>query len=1207
LDGSFGKEAGPAIKSIVALDPFGKNVGFGNDDIITINFLEATNEPAETTKADLDNLFTFSQSLGADYTGTWLDPTRLEITITDTTGNGLPAEPINVFRVTVKESGNLKDKDETSRASVSESSPLEGNFGIKLGPTITAIIARDPDSADAIFSAGDTITVLFSEATNQTIFDPNNPAINKTSIDALLSFSQSDKVASLGADYSAIWINPFTLRITISDASGATPPAVGVLKISVEADGKLSNAAETSDISTSESPVLIGNFGKKAGPAIKSVVGDDPGETPDSVYSKDDTITIRFIEPTNQPKNKASGLTRADLDQIFTYTQNIGDDYTGEWLDSMTVRITIKDATTDRPPQIGEMRVIVKESANLKSATGASLASVAVSPTLTGGFGKFTEIIPILLGGTGTTTLPSGITTSLTLPTGQNNTLTMKRTELTTSLPGSLITSILGSVVDITPDQNTTPCSGNQTCPIEFIFNIVDAQAINVNPFDVKILHDKDNDGNFDDDGEVVDDTIITQLDENTFKATSDISSFSRFGIGKRSAAAAAPGPSAGPGPGPTAGPGAGVGVGPGAPGASGFGVILFSPLKIHEISYDVCSENMVAILVANDDAVIPTVTLQTTRSGTIEAVLATEQPFEERNRFTTIDKYLFLAPLDPKETFFMVQAKAVNNDKINAVNIAVKITECQEVIIFDEIPEEFEGIDFSAPRIFDVKIQIDNGTPQSAISPEVTYLDEQELTVSAIVNSQVPLRRAELRYVTTGQSEDDYIAFLMNITPLEGVDTNGTAVKISATIPPMFMAAPGIEYWMHVFDDDLDQVISQHYTMGVKPTYDVDSSIELDIQSSKPEGSTMRPSAYVINRVEGPTFGTVSLLVDGKVVSSTTKLFGAGQTQVTLEWVIPKEGQHMMYSIQAKLDLYGTSVTTEKASVSSFMKTQIISISEMQNILPITDQAGNTVAQPALLYASDPAHDNLRFRVIGDEGFCFISATDECAVKESTMGNRGGIQSVEHNGIIYRVAYSGVDSPLERFSITSVDQVGTNWNITLESVDDFIPQAYAVEDIHLKVKYRTTSDLITVRSESIAVDDGMGSKGTDNTLSLTESIAIDDGTGSKGTDVGRSLTESVNATSVESVINATSVEPVNATSIESVAIDDGTGSIGTGSDYSLTESVAVSDGMVSTISGTNRILTESVAVSDGTVSAIGTSSPTCQSLFCIIWSGLIP
>ncbi|MCH7647378.1 MAG: hypothetical protein IIA83_02060, partial [Thaumarchaeota archaeon] len=512
-----------------------------------------------------------------------------------------------------------------------------------------------------------------------------------------------------------------------------------------------------------------------------------------------------------------------------------------------------------------------------------------------------------------------------------------------------------------------------------------------------------------------------------------------------------------------SAGSSSGTGTGPGSSGASGFGVILFTPLKIHEITYDVCSENMATILVANDDATVPTVTLQTTKSGTVEAVLAAEQPFAEKNEFTTIDRYLFLAPLDPKETYMMVQLKAVDGIRVNSVNSAVHMTECQGVIQFDEQPVEFEGINFAAPRIFDVKVQIDNGTAQSAISPETPYLDEQELTVSAIVNSQVPLQRAELRYIIAGQPADDYIAFLMDITPIEGVDT---AVKVSASIPPMFMAAPGIEYWIHVMDVNLDDRASQHYTMGVKPSYDVDASIELDIPTSKPEGSILRPSVYVMNDSPEAAFGIVSLLVNGKVVSSTSSFFKPGEIVVPLEWSIPKEGRHLIYTVQAKLDFYDVSVTTEKAYVSSFMKTQIVSLSEMQSIQPLTGKSGNTVAEPALLYASDSQHDNLRFRVIGDDGFCFIGATEECAVKDSTLNKRGGIESVEHDGIIYRVKYSGADSPLERFSITSVDQVSTNWNITLESTDDFIPQAFAMQDVHLKVKYRTISEMTTVSSE---------------------------------------------------------------------------------------------------------------------------------------------
>jgi len=121
-------------------------------------------------------------------------------------------------------------------------------------------------------------------------------------------------------------------------------------------------------------------------------------------------------------------------------------------------------------------------------------------------------------------------------------------------------------------------------------------------------------------------------------------------------------------------------------------------------------------------------------------------------------------------------------------------------------------------------------------------------------------------------------------------------------------------------------------------------------------------------------------------------------------------------------------------------------------------------VGETALIYASDHYHEDLRFRVVGPDGYCFIGGSDECAVQDSTAEQRGGLASIEYNGVIYRVKYSGADSALERFSITSVDPIPTGWSITLESEDTFIPQAFALEDIKLKVKYRTISETVTVK-----------------------------------------------------------------------------------------------------------------------------------------------
>jgi hypothetical protein len=137
-----------------------------------------------------------------------------------------------------------------------------------------------------------------------------------------------------------------------------------------------------------------------------------------------------------------------------------------------------------------------------------------------------------------------------------------------------------------------------------------------------------------------------------------------------------------------------------------------------------------------------------------------------------------------------------------------------------------------------------------------------------------------------------------------------------------------------------------------------------------------------------------------------------------------------------------------------------------MKPIEILTDDSGNAVAQPALLYASDHYNENLRFRVVDHEGRCIIGGTKECIVTDSTSDQRGGMVSVELDETIYRVKYSGPQSTLERFSITSIDSLPSEWTITLETIDDYIQQAYALKDINLKVKYRTISKIETVKSE---------------------------------------------------------------------------------------------------------------------------------------------
>ncbi|MFB5610135.1 MAG: hypothetical protein ACE5Q5_07945, partial [Nitrosarchaeum sp.] len=81
------------------------------------------------------------------------------------------------------------------------------------------------------------------------------------------------------------------------------------------------------------------------------------------------------------------------------------------------------------------------------------------------------------------------------------------------------------------------------------------------------------------------------------------------------------------------------------------------------------------------------------------------------------------------------------------------------------------------------------------------------------------------------------------------------------------------------------------------------------------------------------------------------------------------------------------------------------------------------------------------------------------------TTNQRGGLTSVEYENQIIRVRYSGPDNSFERFSITSIDPLVGNWTISLETSDGIIPQAQAMKDMSVKVKYRAHSETITVYS----------------------------------------------------------------------------------------------------------------------------------------------
>ena len=96
-----------------------------------------------------------------------------------------------------------------------------------------------------------------------------------------------------------------------------------------------------------------------------------------------------------------------------------------------------------------------------------------------------------------------------------------------------------------------------------------------------------------------------------------------------------------------------------------------------------------------------------------------------------------------------------------------------------------------------------------------------------------------------------------------------------------------------------------------------------------------------------------------------------------------------------------------------------------------------------------------MRFKVVAPDGTCVIGGSDNCLVRGSTFGLPGQVKSITVGDQIYRVRYSGTDSPLERFSITSVDPIVGQWSTEIDSQQELLPMAHAMQDIFLKITFR--------------------------------------------------------------------------------------------------------------------------------------------------------
>ena len=449
----------------------------------------------------------------------------------------------------------------------------------------------------------------------------------------------------------------------------------------------------------------------------------------------------------------------------------------------------------------------------------------------------------------------------------------------------------------------------------------------------------------------------IASIDANTCELDLTVEHFSRFSLSSQQSSSSSDSTSSGAGA--AGGDGGGGGGGSGGAAEGGLGGILVSPLVIYEITYDVCEQNMARIIVGaiGSEAPAPNVKIRTPLKEVYSATLAQYQPYAEANKSFQISRYVYEATLDPKLNFFIVTAEQAGGRAAVTATYMVNMDECRNTIIvnpmtdIDKTGVSEPTLEIGRPNIFDVKFQVNANKPVAATTVNEFLEPKDQLEISAIVDSPTTVRRAELRVNVAGGNYSNYAAVKMDVTPLQNV-TN--AYVVSAKLPSSFLQTPAMVYWIHVINNEGKAQSSERYVIGVKPTYDLDARMELDTPPSKAQGTTYRPTAYVYNMGAHPLFGTVSLLVNDKVVyTSPEQLFNKDQSVIDLEWAIPEVGTESEYAINAQLNLYDKAIKTTQTTLKTFQATEVFPISQPVSVNSITDD-NEMVARVGLMYSSD-------------------------------------------------------------------------------------------------------------------------------------------------------------------------------------------------------------------------------------------------------------
>jgi uncharacterized repeat protein (TIGR01451 family) len=401
----------PVVNDFRAADIDGDNPAYSNGDTFTISFNLDTNQPGAgiLDKATVDQLFSFSHNLGADYQGQWINPRTFEVTVTNIAGNG----GVSIGATIATPVGGIPIADASGGSPrANNASPLLAGSFAALVPESVPVqwVSFDPDvqitgnslqkldtggwDADAIsntsIEAGAAmVEMTVDEIDTQRAFGltQDNPGRHYNTIDFAFLL-RNDKLLFMYEN--GVRVGPFlpyftgdVLRIEIVGSS-IVYRRNGFTLFTSSKTITAANYPLIVDTSLHTQNSTINNVRMTpVAPRITRFYVGDPDASSGGL-DNGDTLSILFDNDSNQPGG-AGIQNKAAVDALFNFSQNLGSTYSGSWTapDEFTIVLNsvagsnLSLGSTVTPSQLPPI-----------SASAGSTPSSLQSPGLDGDFGE---------------------------------------------------------------------------------------------------------------------------------------------------------------------------------------------------------------------------------------------------------------------------------------------------------------------------------------------------------------------------------------------------------------------------------------------------------------------------------------------------------------------------------------------------------------------------------------------------------------------------------------------------------------------------------------------------------------------------------------------------------------------------------------------------------------------------------------------------